>query len=261
MSPWIAAYLDAFLLFVLVLTRLGSLVMTLPWLGPGMLPWQVRVVLAVTGAMLVTPLFFGQSLPPVENLAMLALLMVREALLGVALGLAISVLVAGMQLAGQAIGQTSGMSLADVTDPTFESSVPIASQLLEKTAIVLFLLVGGHRQVLAALLDSFTVMPPGEARLPSDLVSLLGEVVGTSFEIGLRAAAPVMAALLAATLLVALISRSLPQLNAVVVGLNLNALLVLAALALTVGVAAWVLVEPAQQAVIAWRSAVGLVQE
>ena len=153
------------------------------------------------------------------------------------------------------------VSLADVADPTFESSVPLASQLLEKTALVLFLLIGGHRQVLSALLDSFTAMPPGQAHLPTELVPLLGEVVATSFEVGLRAAAPVMAALLASTLLVALVSRTLPQLNAVVVGLNLNALLVLAVLGLTVGVAAWVLVEPAEQAVIAWRSAVGLGQE
>jgi flagellar biosynthetic protein FliR len=261
MSPWIRAYLDVFLLFVLVLTRLGSLVMSLPWLGPGLLPWQVRAVLAVSGALLVTPLFFGQPLPPVEHLAMLTLLVVREAMLGLALGLAISVLVAGMQLAGQAIGQTSGMSLADVADPTFESSVPLASQLLEKTALVIFLLIGGHRQVLAALLDSFTAMPPGQAQLPGDLWSLLREVVGTSFEIGLRAAAPAVAALLASTLLVALLSRTLPQLNAVAVGLNLNALLVLGVLGLTVGAAAWVWVEPAQQVLAAWRSAVGLAQE
>lgn len=261
MSPVVAAYLDAALLFVLVLTRLGGLVMSLPWLGPGVLPWQVRAVLAASGAMLVTPLYFGQPLPMVEHLAGLALLLAREALLGIALGLAISLLVAGMQLAGQAIGQTSGMSLADVADPTFESSVPLAAQLLEKMAVVLFLLVGGHRQVLAALLDSFAAMPPGRAELPEGLVPMLGTVAATSFEIGLRAAAPVVAALLAATLLVALISRTLPQLNVVVVGLNLNALLVLAVLGLTLGAAAWVLVEPAQQATGAWRSAVGLVQE
>ena len=49
-----------------------------------------------------------------------------------------------------------------------------------------------------------------------------------------------MVALLLATLIVALISRTLPQLNAVAVGLNFNALIVLGVLALCLGSAAWV---------------------
>lgn len=261
MPDLLRSCLDACLLFVLVLTRLGSLILAWPGLGPGTLPWQVRAILAVTAALLVTPLFFGHPPEPVRNLAELTLLLVREALLGVALGLAISLLVAGMQLAGQVIGQTSGMSLADVADPTFESSVPLPSQLLEKTALVLFLLLGGPRQVLAALLDSFARMPPGQARLPAELPAMLSAVMGTSFELGLRVAAPVMAALLAATLLVALVSRTLPQLNAVAVGLNFNALLVLGLLGLTAGLAVSVFWEPAQQAVASWRAALGAAQE
>ena len=49
-----------------------------------------------------------------------------------------------------------------------------------------------------------------------------------------------MVALLLATLIVALISRTLPQLNAVAVGLNFNSLIVLGVLALCLGSAAWV---------------------
>src|SRR5207247_5473392 len=96
------------------------------------------------------------------------------------------------------------------------------------------------RHVLDALLQSFTWMPPGQGHLPEGLVEALSQVTAKSFELGIRAAAPVMVALLLATLVVALISRTLPQLNAVVVGLNFNSLITLGVFALCLGSAAWV---------------------
>ena len=240
MSPLLLLYLDQFLIFVLVLTRLGSLLMTLPVIGTATVPWQIRALLAVGVSLILTPLFWGQPIPPPENLLMLAALLAREAVLGLALGLAILILLSGMQLAGQIISQTSGLSLADVANPTFETNVPLFSQILEMLALAIFFLVGGHRQVIDALLRSFHWMPPGHGRLPDNLVTCLTTITAQSFEVGLRAAAPAMVAILLATLVVALISRTLPHLNAVAVGLNFNSLIVLGISAISLGSAAWV---------------------
>jgi len=239
-SPLLTLYLDQFLIFVLVLTRLGALLTTMPVLGTATVPMQVRALLAVGISLVITPLFWGQPIPAPENLLVLGTLLAREALLGLALGLALLILLSGMQLAGQIISQTSGMTLADVANPTFDTSVPLFSQILELLATAIFFLVGGHRQVIDALLRSFTWMPPGNGHLPENLLEALTLVASQSFEVGIRAAAPVLVALLIATLIVALISRTLPQLNAVAVGLNFNALIVTGMLALCLGSAAWV---------------------
>jgi len=170
-------------------------------------------------------------------------LLAREAIVGLALGLAVLILLSGMQLAGQIISQISGLSLADVVNPTFDTSVPIFSHLLELLALAIFFLVGGHREVLSSLLRSFDAMPPGQGRLPDNLVQALSQITSQSFEVGIRASAPVMVALVIATLIVALISRTLPQLNAVAVGLNFNSLIVLGVMAFCLGSAAWVFQE------------------
>ena len=243
MSSLLLLYLDQFLIFVLVLTRVGCLLMTLPVLGTATVPIHVRAFLAVAIAIVITPLYWGLAVPPPENLLGLTVLLTREAVLGLALGLAVMVLLSGMQLAGQVVSQISGLSLADVANPTFDTSVPIFSHILEMLAVAIFFLVGGHRQVIDALLGSFTWMPPGQGRLPEDLVPALSDVAARSFEIGIRAAAPVMVALLLSTLIVALVSRTLPQLNAVAVGLNFNSLIVLAVLAFCLGSAGWVFQE------------------
>jgi len=242
-SPLLYLYLDQFLIFTLVLTRVGCLLMTLPVLGTATVPMQIRALLAVAISLVLTPLYWGLSLPPPENLLVLAPLLAREAVLGLALGLAVMILLSGMQLAGQVISQISGLSLADVANPSFDTSIPIFSHILEMLAVAIFFLVGGHRLVIDALLGSFEWMPPGQGRLPDELVAALTVVTASSFETAIRASAPVMVALLLSTLIVALVSRTLPQLNAVAVGLNFNALIVLAVLGFCLGSAAWVFQE------------------
>ena len=240
MSWLLTLYLNQFLVFVFVLTRVSALVMTLPIFGSSGVPMQARGVLAIAIALLIAPLHWGAVLPHPENLVNLAVLMGREAVIGLALGSAVMILLSGMQLAGQVISQMSGLSLAEVANPTFETSTPIFSQILEMLALAIFFLLGGHRQVMAALLDSFAWMPPGAGQLPDGLALALSAVAAHSFETGIRASAPVMVSMLLAILIVALISRSLPQLNSLVIGMNFNALIVLAMLAVCIGSAAWV---------------------
>jgi flagellar biosynthetic protein FliR len=206
-------------------------------------PLHVRALLAVAVTLVITPLYWGLPVLSPENLLALAVVLTREAVLGLSIGLAVMVLLSGMQLAGQVVSQVSGMSLADVANPTFDTSVPIFSHILEMLAVAIFFLVGGHRQVIDALLGSFAWMPPGQGQLPEELTAALTDVAARSFEIGIRASAPVMVALLLSTLIVALVSRTLPQLNAVAVGLNFNSLIVLAVMAFCLGSAGWVFQE------------------
>lgn len=240
MSWLLAIFFQQFLIFLLVLTRIGSLLMAMPVLGSSSVPMQVRAFLAVGVSLLITPL---QSHVPVEdpgNLVNLAVILAREAVLGLSLGLAIMILLSGMQLAGQVMSQMSGMSLAEVTDPTFDNSVPIFSHLLEMLATATFFAIGGHRQLISALLGSFEWMPAGSGKLPDNLVAALAEVTGRSFELGIRASAPVMVSLLLAILVVALVSRTLPQLNSMAIGMNFNAIIVLAVMAFCMGFAVWI---------------------
>jgi flagellar biosynthetic protein FliR len=254
MSSLLTLYFHQFLTFVLVLTRVGALFMALPIFGGTGTPMQARALLAVTIALLITPLHFGQVTVEPENLPALVGVMAKEALLGLALGGAVMALVGGVQLAGQVIGQTSGLSLADVADPTFESNISVFSHFLELVTLAVFFCIGGHRMLIDALLDSFRWMPPGQGRLPPDLVQTIAEVTGQSFVTGLRAAAPIMVALILATLIVAVISRTLPQLNAIAVGMNLNSMVALAVLALCLGAATQVFDEQVRDAMAQIRS-------
>jgi flagellar biosynthetic protein FliR len=233
-------YLNHFLVFVFVLTRLSGMVMIVPVFGSRGAPMQVRALLAIGLSVIITPLHAHTPVDDPGNIVNLMVLMAREAGVGIALGLAILILFSGAQLAGQLLSQLSGMSIAEAFDPAFDSSVSSFTQLLDWVAMAIFVCIGGHRQVLAALLDTFQWMPPGQGSCSTGVVEALVDVMGQSFVIGVRAAAPAMIALLLAVLVTGLISRTLPQLNVMAIGFNINVFVLLGTLSVTLGAAAWV---------------------
>jgi flagellar biosynthetic protein FliR len=176
-----------------------------------------------------------------------------EAAIGACLGLGVLVLIHGMTLAGELIGRLSGLGIAEVFDPGLDENVPHFSRLLFLLAASVFLCIGGHRMVVAGLLDTFRAVPPGSGVFPRPLAEGLMTLVSQSFSLGVRAAAPALCALLLATLTLGLIGRTLPQLNVLALGFGMNALLAFAALALSLGAAVWVFqgqIEPALETIL-----------
>jgi flagellar biosynthetic protein FliR len=230
--PWL-------IMFVLVLARVGGLVSTAPIFGTSDIPMRVRAFMAIAIAVLIAPLQLKHATTMPTSIVELAILMSAELLVGLVLGLGITILFSGIQIAGQIISQIAGVQLADVINPTFDSNVPIFSQVLFYVALAVFVVTGGHRQVMEALLDTFVAMPPGKVTAFDSLLEVITNLVTQSFVLGIRAAAPTMTALLLATLVLALLSRTLPQLNLMAVGFGFSSLVTLGTLSVSLGVAAW----------------------
>jgi flagellar biosynthetic protein FliR len=241
------------LTFSLVLVRVTALCVVAPLFGSTRTPLKFRAAMSLTLAMLVAPLEWhkGGTLP--ESLGPYLVLVGAEALVGVSLGLGVLLLVSSMHVAGQAISQMSGLQMADVFDPALDTSTPVFSQVLFLTSAAIFLILGGHRHIIEALLDTFVWLPAGQGGFSRSMLEAMTSLLTQSFVLGLRAAAPVMVALLLATLILGLVSRSLPQLNVLALGFGFNAMVAIAALGVSLGGAAWLFhdqVEPLMQIVL-----------
>lgn len=237
---WLRQFdLQQYVLFTLVLTRVSGLTMTAPIYGTKDVPVQVRALLGFALALLITPTQWHVAVPHPGTTLNYLVLIGSELVIGLCLGLAIVILFSGIQLAGQMIGRISGMMLADVFDPNLEVSVPMFSRLLLMVAIAVFVGIGGHRVVMAGLLDTFQAIPPGSGVFPESGPAAFVDILAQSFHLAIRAAVPVVTALLLSTLVMGLISRTLPQLNILMVGFGMNSLLTFATLSLTLGAAVW----------------------
>jgi flagellar biosynthetic protein FliR len=224
--------------FVFVLSRVSGLVLTAPTFTGSYIPRQVRVFLAVGIALVILPTQWSAPFDAPTNVVDFAVLIAAELLTGMALGLGVAILAAGLQLSGQIIAQMSGMALADVLNPGSETDLPVFSSMLYMVTLAVFLVIGGHRALVDALLRTFQAFPIGHGGATGALGETLSALMSESFSLGLRAAAPAMVALLLATLVLGLIGRTLPQLNILVLGFGINTLVTLAALVVSVGAVA-----------------------
>jgi flagellar biosynthesis protein FliR len=256
LPAFIQLYRDQLLLFVLVLTRVSTLIMTAPLFGSRNIPVKIRAFLAIGFALIITPVHFDIARDMPDDLVNLLVLVAREAVLGLSIGLAVMILFTGLQLTGQIIGQMSGMALANTFDPTLSTSVPVFAQLLDVVTMSVFIAIGGHRQVMAAMLDTFRWRPPGVRDLPTNIVDTLTQVTSESFIVGIRAGAPVIVALFLSVLILGLISRTLPQLNVIAIGFSLNSMVMMITLAASMSALAWVIQDHAETVIATIRDSI-----
>jgi flagellar biosynthesis protein FliR len=240
--------ISRFMIFTLVLARIGGLIVIAPIFGTLSLPRQVRAFLAVAISLVVTPVFIHTTLPPVTDLATYGWLMANEVAIGLLLGLGVTIMFSGIQVAGQIVSQMSGLSLADVFDPGFDENVSMFTQLFHFLTMAVFVAIGGHRIMIEAVLQTFAWAPPGHAALGETYVDALTGLMTQSFALGINAAAPLLIALFLSTIVLGLIGRTLPQINIIAVGFGINSFLTLAMTLMSLGAVAWTFQEPTIEA-------------
>ncbi|MEQ1830263.1 MAG: flagellar biosynthetic protein FliR [Pirellula sp.] len=226
--------------YLCVLSRTGPLLAMMPPIQGSSIPNRVKVLLALMIALVVTPLVLhsSTSLPP--HLAGIAIGLAKELMLGVLFGTAVMLIITSLQIGGQVISSLASMDVAQAADPTTQETVTVVSQLFSWVAMALFLILGGHRAVLGACLDSFEVYPAGGVLAEEHWLMHLHEILKHSVSIGMRAAAPPAIALLLANFVTALVGRTLPQLNIMAVGFSLNVTIMILVLIMSMSSIGWV---------------------
>jgi flagellar biosynthetic protein FliR len=212
----------------LVIARAAGMVMIAPVFGDTVVPAKLRYAIAVGIALaavapagcLAGPLAVPASLPG------MVFALVGEAAIGAMLGGAALLVFAGVELGAMQIASQHGLSMAERYDPSH-----IAGGLLRRlfvlTAIVVFLAIGGHRALLAGLMDTFRTVPPLSigTNAAGGLLAPVGGLLAASFMLALQLAAPVLLAMVLATVAMGVLQRTAPQFQIFSTGLPVRALL------------------------------------
>jgi flagellar biosynthetic protein FliR len=201
--------------FALLLVRPGVVVMLAPGLGGRQMPAMVKVGLTVLLALGLLP-----SVPLPEGLGSsgLAMVVMHEAAVGLALAFALQALVAGAELAGHLCSYQIGFSYGATIDPASGVRSTVFVSLYGALATLTFLGVNGHHAVLRALAASYSGVPIDSGHVSASLVGSVRDILGMVFVVGLRLAAPVLIVLLIVELGIGLISRAAPSLSFMVIG-------------------------------------------
>jgi flagellar biosynthetic protein FliR len=256
--PWsmVEIYL-ALPAFLLVLSRVAGLMLASPLFSATMLPGPINALLAVAISLAVFPLAAaGPALPVTLGSAVTG--MAGELAIGLVLGLGVSLVFAGVEMAAQLMSQQAGIALGEVFNPMMETSGTEVSQLYSLVAIMVFLGVGGHHALVRALLDSFATIPPLGFKPTPGLVELIMDVATLSFTIAIRVGGPVILALILSFLMLGFISRTVPQLNLLSVGFPVKLAMALFIMAVSMISMESILVDGLNEVMEGLRGALGM---
>jgi flagellar biosynthesis protein FliR len=223
--PEIAA--EQLVAYILVLTRVGGLFVLAPIFSARAVPVQARLVCASALALALTPLAArGQPIP--TDAPGMVLLIVKEAIVGLAFAFALSAIVAAIQTAAGLIDTMSGFSYASVIDPFSNVQGGIFGQLYALFVAVVLVVTGGDQIMIAGLAGTFEVVPLTATPSFDALGQLALDSFAQVFVLGLEIAAPAMIALVVVDAALALVARAAPQLNMFSVGLPAKILVAVA---------------------------------
>lgn len=86
-------------------------------------------------------------------------------------------------------------------------------------AVVIFFISNGHRVILKCLIKSFDVLPIAKGITLTNSFGVIIKAFCDYFEIGIRIAIPVIMVVLICDISLSLISRAVPQLNVMILGI------------------------------------------
>jgi flagellar biosynthetic protein FliR len=204
----------------LVLVRSGVVVMTLPLFGSVYAPPTVKVGLVLLLSLALAPLV---TVPGGLTTASLVMIIAREVGIGVALSMAVRLLLAGAELGGHLVGLQMGFSYVSVIDPSSGARNQMMSTLYANMTIMALFATNGHHAVLRALANSYRTLPVAVAAgVSADLVQASARMLGLVLVLGVQLAAPIVTALILVEVALGVLSRSVPALNVGSIGYSVR---------------------------------------
>jgi flagellar biosynthesis protein FliR len=224
-ADWLAATL-------LVAVRLAAATVAVPVFGTTRIPAPARVALILAlSAVLVVALGVPTAMP--DSLLELLIALLAEALIGAAFALGFAAAYGAADLAGRVLDTQVGFGAAAILNPATQTFAPLLGSLFGLLSLAVFLSMDGHLLLVRALSLSLLATPPGVFGGEFDWPALWRQS-GLTFSFGLALAAPLMLVLTLSDIALAVLARSMPQLNVFMLGFAVKVVLGLAGLAYSV---------------------------
>ena len=196
--------------------RMSGLVLFAPFFGSVAVPVRIKPMLVLTFTALLYPLVMNKL--PHLVISEWPMAIFSELLVGVAIGIATSVVFDGIQMAGQILSVQLGYSLVNILDPQTQVESTVVATFHQTIAMLIFLRIGVHLWILRAMAESFNYLPVCSGHSSASFTAATIKACGSVFSIGLQLAAPVLSATLLSDLALALLGKAAPQLPLMMLG-------------------------------------------
>jgi len=208
-------------IFLLILIRVAAFFMTVPLFSYRTIPTQFKIgfVFFLTFIM-----FYSVDIGSVNLEGLYISLMIKEAIVGLMIGLIAYLIISALQIAGGFVDFQMGFAIANVIDPQTGAQSPLTGQYFYMIALLFLLAVNGHHLLIDGVFYSYQVVPL-DAFIPfyeGNIAQFVIGVFNKMFLIAFQMAIPIVGCLFLVDVALGIIARTVPQLNVFVVGLPIK---------------------------------------
>lgn len=205
-------------IFLLIFVRVSAFFVSVPLFSYRTIPPQMRIALAFVLAWMMYYTFSIEAIPFDGNYILLVL---KEAVIGLMLGLTAYMIISAVQIAGGFIDFQMGFALANIVDPQTGAQSPLMGQFFNFLALLTLLAINGHHLLLDGIFYSYQFMPM-EQFFPNfgseETVEFIMKMFAAVFLVAFQMSAPIVATLFLVTIALGITGKTVPQMNIFVIG-------------------------------------------
>ena len=226
--------LENFEIFILILVRISCFVFVAPFYGMTNVPRQVKIGLSIFIALLVYG-FVDASQVEYTGLIGYAVIVLKEGITGLLIGLAANICNSIILFAGNIIDMDIGLSMATEFDPINNTQVTLTGNLYNYFILMLLVVTDMHHFILRGFIEAFRVIPfNGQAFDWDHLMTSMTTSMGDMFVIAFRIILPVFACIMILNCILGIMAKVSPQMNMFAVGMQMKIMVGFITLFLTI---------------------------
>jgi flagellar biosynthetic protein FliR/FlhB len=220
-----AYYLATFFIFL----RLVTFFTIIPNFFPSGTPATFKISLNVILAFILVGTVDIGAVQNIQSNYTIIIYALNEVMTGITLGFVTSMIFYVVEMAGSLMDQQIGLGMISMFDPVTKNQSTLLSRILYWLAILIFFIVDGHHMLIRELSSSYKVVAIGKSIIFQDSVMTIINSFTQYFIIGLKIAIPIVLIIIITDLTMGLISRTVPQLNIMILGMPIKMLVGMAA--------------------------------
>ena len=227
------------LAFFLVMMRMSAFVVSWPVFGVPNVPNTLKILFALLLSMLIFPVVDHSALNEELLSTQIMILAVKEVFIGLVFGYLARCFFFAIRIAGELISITIGLSSSQLFNPAFGGQVTSIEQFKIVIASLFFLAINAHHLLIGGLIDSFRVIPLSGELLNLSHFNSIGIFMQEIMEIGFSLSAPVLISIFFVNVGMAVIGRTVPQINVLITSLPVNILVGLFVMTVSIPLLIW----------------------
>lgn len=207
-------------IFILILTRIASFM----WISPGFSMQGVPNLakLAIAAGLTLTVFSVNPPLTTMLTTGWFIVTLVKEMLIGIAIGFITQLFFTGVEMAGSFVDFQVGFSMGSVYDPMMGVQSSYYGRIYYWVSMCVFFFTNIYQLVLRTVVRSFEAIPLLQLEFTHFGVEGMVKLFVYVFEISLNLAFPLILVALLSEIILALLSRTVPQINVLILGMPLK---------------------------------------